>query len=182
MALKGQKITEEHRRKLYEGRSKFKYSKRLREKMAKIKETQFKNGTRPWNEGKKMTDEYKRNVSKTLKGRVGEKSRNWKGGLTPIFRVVRNSFIYRQWRSDILFRDDFICQICNIRGGILQVDHFPISFAKIIYENNIKTMQEALDCEELWNINNGRTLCLACHKKTENYLKRYKVDYGILEY
>lgn len=37
-------------------------------------------------------------------------------------------------------------------------------------EYNIKNYNEALLCEELWNINNGRTLCLPCHKTTDTYL------------
>lgn len=33
-------------------------------------------------------------------------------------------------------------------------------------ENNIKTLEESIYCDELWNINNGITLCIECHKKT----------------
>ena len=28
--------------------------------------------------------------------------------------------------------------------------------------------------KELWNINNGITLCLDCHKETDSYLKQMK--------
>ena len=31
-------------------------------------------------------------------------------------------------------------------------------------DNNIKTSLEAINCDELWNINNGITLCTYCHK------------------
>ena len=48
-------------------------------------------------------------------------------------------------------------------------DHFPKSYNKLIEENNIKTTQDAIKCFAFWNINNGRTLCISCHKKTENY-------------
>jgi len=33
----------------------------------------------------------------------------------------------------------------------------------------ILSKEEALSCDELWNINNGRTLCIGCHKKTDTY-------------
>lgn len=42
--------------------------------------------------------------------------------------------------------------------------------ATIIRENNIMTLTDAVKCEELWNINNGITLCKECHKKTDSYL------------
>ncbi len=31
-------------------------------------------------------------------------------------------------------------------------------------ENNITSFEQALKCLKLWDINNGRTLCLNCHK------------------
>ena len=30
-------------------------------------------------------------------------------------------------------------------------------------------MEKAKKCKELWDINNGETLCIACHKKTDSY-------------
>ena len=98
----------------------------------------------------------------------GKKHPNWKGGITSLTRLVRRSFQYRQWRSDIFTRDDFTCQICGERGGKIVADHIK-AFNLIWEENNIKTFEESLNCEELWNINNGRTLCKNCHGKTENY-------------
>ena len=41
-------------------------------------------------------------------------------------------------------------------------------------EYQIKTFEQALNCAELWDINNGRTLCKECHKKTDNYLNRWE--------
>lgn len=43
-----------------------------------------------------------------------------------------------------------------------------------IEENKIKTFDMAMECEELWNINNGQTLCRPCHTKTENYGEKAK--------
>jgi hypothetical protein len=36
-------------------------------------------------------------------------------------------------------------------------------------KNNIKTLEDALDCEELWSVDNGTTLCRVCHKQTASY-------------
>lgn len=155
--------------------------------------------TTPWNKGIKHSEETKAKIkekrkkqiftqetreklSKSLKGRIvsketrkkmsdsrrGEKSYNWKGGMSSLVKSIRQTYLYRQWRSDCFTRDDFTCQHCQKRGYVLQVDHIkPLGF--IIAENGIKNIQHALCCEELWNINNGRTLCLDCHRKTDTW-------------
>jgi len=68
-------------------------------------------GLVPWNKGKMMDDEYIRKNSECHKGlQIGEDNPNWKGGITPLARHIRNSYKYRQWRSDVFTKDDFICQ------------------------------------------------------------------------
>jgi len=118
---------------------------------------------KPW-AGKFITDEGRRKISENMKG---ERNRLWKGGVSSLYAKIRNLFEYRQWRSDIFRRDDFTCQICGIRGGCLEVDHYPQMRSEIIKEYNIKSIEDALACGELWNINNGRTLCKYCHDKTK---------------
>lgn len=78
---------------------------------------------------------------------------------------IRHCSEYKQWRSDIFFRDNFTCVICLARGYKIEADHYPNTFASIFHNNNIKTLQDALNCKEFWNINNGRCLCKSCHKK-----------------
>lgn len=36
-------------------------------------------------------------------------------------------------------------------------------------EYQIKTFKKAFTCDELWDVNNGITLCRDCHKTTDNY-------------
>lgn len=137
--------------------------------------------------GKKLTEEHKRKIGKAGIGRIvtletrrkrseankGPKSHFWKGGTTSLALIIRGNIEYRVWRETGFKRDDYTCQECSQRGGELNFDHYPKSFATIIIENNIQNIEEALSCPALWDINNGRTLCISCHKKTETYLNRW---------
>lgn len=103
----------------------------------------------------------------------GEKSPVWKGGISTINNLIRTSLEYKQWRKKVFERDSYICQWCGIHTGlgkkvILNVDHI-VPFSWIIKKNKIKTLDKAINCEELWDIRNGRTLCKSCHKQTETY-------------
>lgn len=68
-------------------------------------------------------------------------------------------------------RDRFTCQICGQVGGQLQVDHFPKTFSEIIKQHGIKSLEDAIACQDLWDETNNRTLCKPCHMKTDTYLK-----------
>jgi 5-methylcytosine-specific restriction endonuclease McrA len=117
--------------------------------------------------GIKRTKETTDKMRKSLKEKglwLREKNPNWKGGITLLVEKIRNLYEYRQWYSDIFTRDNWTCQECGIKGGILNAHHIKL-FSTIIEENNIKTLDEARNCQELWNINNGITLCQnPCHK------------------
>lgn len=93
----------------------------------------------------------------------GEKHYNWKGGITPFTKQIRGCFKNRQWICDIFQRDDYTCANCGIRGRKLHAHHIK-AFSIILKENNISTLEQALSCEELWNINNGIILCEDCHQ------------------
>ena len=125
-----------------------------------------------YHKGRKHSKEHKQKLSEAQKG---EKSHCWKGGVTPLTHQIRHSFKYRQWRSDVFTRDNFICQRCGQWGGKLHAHHIK-SFSSILQFYEITTFEEALDCEELWNINNGITLCKNCHKLTNNYLHKARKE------
>lgn len=86
---------------------------------------------------------------------------------------LRKTFRYRQWRSDIFTRDDYTCQDCGLKGCYLEAHHLK-PLQEILDGYNIKTLEVALNCEELWNINNGLTLCLKCHSKTKKHSNKTK--------
>jgi len=158
-------------------KSKKKMSDALKEKWKdpefKSKMNPFKRGCIPWNKGLKCPYTTERNLIDNP-SKKGEKHWNWKGGITSLMRQIRNCFKYRQWRSDVFTRDDFTCQNCGDKtSGNLNAHHIK-PFAQIIKENKIKTVEQALNCEELWNINNGLTLCKKCHSKIHNYKSRNK--------
>ena len=108
----------------------------------------------------------------------GEKSNNWKGGITKIGIKIRGSYEYKQWRISVFERDKWTCVKCKKKSkkGVkckLNVHH-KISFAALATKHNLKTMEDALKCKMLWDINNGETLCEDCHKLTPSFAKNTK--------
>ena len=93
-----------------------------------------------------------------------------------LYRTIVNLFEYKQWRSKVFQRDNWICQTCWERGYRLAAHHIK-SFSKILRENKITTIWEAQMCEELWDVNNGITLCRDCHKLTDNYGSKWNKGY-----
>lgn len=155
-------------------------------------------GMEPWNKGQTGSnyqdltglDEYRKKHGSAFKGKKhSEESRkkiraarakqknipsgknhwNWKGGTSPLRKRVMNLGKYHKWRKQVFERDDWTCQFCRKRGGRLNVDHIK-PFYKIIQENRITTPEQAKQCEELWDTDNGRTLCIPCHRQTPTYL------------
>jgi len=124
----------------------------------------------PWNRGLTNTRVCSQETKlKIRNSQAGEKSHCWKGGMYKLQILIRQCFQYRQWRSDVFTRDNFICQKCgNKKGGNLEAHHNIKSFSKILQDYKIKTVDEALGCVELWNINNGKTLCCDCHNELHN--------------
>ena len=86
--------------------------------------------------------------------RSGDKCNFWLGGVSTENELQRKTPEYKEWRTKVFERDNFTCQECNKKGLKIHADHIkPFSKHK----------------ELRFNIDNGRTLCVECHYKTETY-------------
>jgi len=144
-------------------------------KMSDAKKRLYESGRKVWNYGRHHSEVTKEKIRKARANQKnilrGENHYFWKGGISPLKKRIRNSFKYRKWKKKIFQTDNYLCQNCKIEGRSLEADHIK-PMAKILEQNNIKTFEEAMNCEELWNINNGRTLCRDCHLNTDTWGRR----------
>lgn len=118
--------------------------------------------------GRKLSKNHIEAIRRSV---TGNQNINWKGGIAKIDRLCRTMREYYEWRTEIFQRDNFTCKDCNRHGGYLTVHHIK-SFSLILKENKIATRQEARECDELWDLDNGIVLCEECHRKTDNYAGR----------
>ena len=86
--------------------------------------------------------------------RSGSDHWNWQGGKTTQAERIRKSTPYKAWRTAVFERDDYTCVLCGVRGGVLNADH-------------IKPF--ALHTELRLDVDNGRTLCVPCHRATDTF-------------
>ena len=117
-------------------------------------------GSKGYWKGKKIPKEAKEKMSLARIGKyAGENSPSWKGGITPLNVKIRGSFEYKLWRKAVFERDNFTCIWCGARSqkGI----------SVVLHADHIKPF--ALFPELRFAIDNGRTLCVECHKTTDTY-------------
>lgn len=98
------------------------------------------------------------------------------GGTTALVRQIRRTEQYYEWKKAVHIRDGFACQECGARNGrerVIEADHV-MSLSQLIKDNNITSLEEALECAALWVLANGRTLCHACHEQTESYPANFR--------
>ena len=127
-------------------------------------ETEFKKGLIPWNNNLKgihlsPQSEFKKGQNK------GKNNLNWKGGITPLNRLLRVSSKYKIWRELVFLRDNFTCQnpdckFCDNKiGGRLHAHHIKTfsKYPKLIFD-----------------IDNGITLCENFHKQIRGKEETYE--------
>lgn len=77
-------------------------------------------------------------------------------------RDLRNCKEYKDWREDIIKKCEGKCSVCGQQGRDIQVHHKK-EFKKILEEYKIQTLEQGINCKELWDINNGTCLCSFHH-------------------
>ena len=115
----------------------------------------------------------------TKHARIGKRNYRWKGNLidtnwTSLKCKIKKCFRYNDWRIKVFYRDKFKCIFCSSNKRI-EADHYPIAFAELLRTYLPKSVEEALNCDELWSIENGRTLCHECHKKYGKKLNQHLI-------
>lgn len=104
--------------------------------------------------GWKMPEEQRLRLSESKKG---DKSQFWKGGITSINKILRDSVEYKIWREKVFIRDKYTCVFCGKKGGGLNADHIkPFAYFP----------------ESRLELSNGRTLCVPCHRTTFSYSRK----------
>lgn len=109
-------------------------------------------GQVPWNKGKKLSKEIR--VKMSLSSKHGKDSHSWRGGKTNENKLQRKGIEFRLWREAVFVKNNWTCQVCKKRGGDLHPDHIKM-FA---YHPDLRFATD-----------NGRTLCINCHRKTKTY-------------
>ena len=162
LAHLGKKLPKEQVAKMVASRKWYKHSKETKEKIRK------------GHLGKKQgspSEETRKKQSEAMKRYWGPRIDETHNEL---YERIRHSFEARIWRENVFKRDNHTCIWCgDATGGNLEADHIK-PFILIIRQNSIKSFQEALECFELWDISNGRTLCESCHKLTDTWGSRVR--------
>lgn len=93
----------------------------------------------------------------------GRNNPKWRGGITNLNGRIRTCSTYYLWREKVFARDNYRCMRCgDDRGGNLEAHHIK-PFYKIMIENCISDYEAAMACNELWDTDNGITICEKCH-------------------
>lgn len=89
-----------------------------------------------------------------LNNRAGKKNGRWQGGITRPSAKGRSTREFKAWRLAVLERDGYACVQCGSTKS-LHCDHIKAA---------------SLFPDLILDVQNGRVLCLECHKKTDTYL------------
>jgi len=107
--------------------------------------------------GIKRAQEYKDKLRSVMP--KGDKHWSWKNGSSGENVLIRMSGKYKDWRTSVFERDDYTCQECGARSKVGE--------RVVLNADHIKPF--SLYPELRFDISNGKTLCVECHKKTDTF-------------
>lgn len=113
---------------------------------------------------KRFIEENPEFTKERAKNTRGEKHYNWKGGQTSLNQAIRSLHEIRKWQQVIKKRDKR-CTKCGSKNHL--ESHHIISVSEMIDIYHIKTREDAVNCKDFWNLDNGITLCRKCHYELE---------------
>lgn len=123
-----------------------------------IKLHDYENGGHRLRPGRIFSEEHRRKIGLSMRGKVGPLNRNWKGGKAAENLRLRGSIEYREWKSAALALRGHECQECGVKHKstceccgthvVLHVHHVK-SFANFP--------------EDRFDPQNSEVLCPKCH-------------------
>jgi 5-methylcytosine-specific restriction endonuclease McrA len=116
---------------------------------------------------------------------MGADNGAYRGGVTELRCLVRNSKTYHDWKSLVYQRDRYKCQKCGFVGDrrTLECHHVNKEFAELLQDFLKAYPQYSLPKDKLrltilasvyvpmWKITNGQTLCKNCHRTLHREMK-----------
>lgn len=166
---KRQVITAEHRKKMNAGRvGKYHVHRGHPITAATIEKSRLSKQRNPY----KISDETRQKIKETrirayplerLITELLEHISKWdpKKAIRILSRYdLRYTRKYREWRRSVFVRDKYTCRLCGASRCVVNADH----------------IKPFLHCDEseMFCIDNGRTLCVPCHRNTDTFGSRAK--------
>lgn len=105
---------------------------------------------------------------------TGKNNPSYIDGQSPLKTKIHKHKEYKIWMQHVLKKDGSRCVKCgNDDISDFEIHHIKW-FSIILRDNKITTVAQALECNDLWDINNGMTLCKKCHRLEHKIIRLEK--------
>jgi hypothetical protein len=138
--------------------------------------------------GRKMppqTEIHRRHLSESKKGKIhsflgkthtpatieklrnrnkGVTNPNWKGGTSSLAESLRGCSAMTEWRKKVFTRDNYCDWFSGCKGNENLEAHHIVPFKILIKKYKIKTFEDAMNCPNFWDVNNGVSMFRSSHR------------------